>query len=357
MTEQVDAHNEEGDVAGQAEAPSEAGDVQSQLRELREKHEQAMATIESLRGEANKSYVYIPRERHIIPFSGDFEKDGRTVDHFIEEVERVLRIRNQSASDQYDFVMSLLKGAALEEVRLRTDSPFTQVSDVYGYLRDAFTDKRSGPQLLHDFYSCKQREGEDILDYSHALRKALHKIIKRSPDAIANTQVVLRDQFIEGIRDPTLRRELRRHVRDKPSCTMVEVREEACLWTLEEPSMNVKQTKSKGKVSDQVDETYCAAVSAHGDKSVSLTDVLKVVSEQGKQINELTQALKDLATRTTPPTPGAKPRASLRFTEDGRPICLRCQKEGHIAKECPQKSKAREGTSSGNPGNETPQLQ
>lgn len=57
------------------------------------------------------AHVYFPREDHITPFSGDVENNGRSVDNFIEEIERVLCARNQSANDQYDFVMSLLKGA------------------------------------------------------------------------------------------------------------------------------------------------------------------------------------------------------------------------------------------------------
>lgn len=115
---------------------------------------------------------------------------------------------------------------------------------------------------------------------------------------------------------------------------MVEVREEACLWTLEEPSVKAKQPRSKSKVSDPVEETHCAAVNAYGQKSVTLDEVLKVVSEQGKQISELTQVIKDLAVKSAG-TNSVRPRAPLKFTEDGQPICLKCQKEGHIAKKCP----------------------
>lgn len=331
-------------------------DIQAQLTKLREEHERAMATIAGLRGEDNRSYVYISRERHIAPFSGDLEKDGRSVDNFIEEIERVLRtMANRSAHDKYDFVMSLLKGSALEEVRLCTDDKPIPVEDLYKHLREAFTDKRSVPQLLHDFYSCKQREGEDILDYSHAVRKALQQVVKCSPTSISNVQVALRDQFVEGIREPTLRQELRRYVRGKPASTMVEVREEASLWTMEEPSAHAKSTKSKSRVSDQGDEAYCAAVGASGQNPMSLNDVLKVVSEQGKQINELTQAIKDLTTQTAT-TSRVQPRAPLRFTQDGKPICLKCQKEGHIAKECPQKYKVRGVVNSGAQGNDPPQL-
>lgn len=64
------------------------------------------------------SYVYVPRERHIRPFTGDIEKDGRTVDEFVDEVEHALRARNLTPNDECGF-MYLLRGAALEEVRLR----------------------------------------------------------------------------------------------------------------------------------------------------------------------------------------------------------------------------------------------
>lgn len=93
-------------------------DVQGQIQELSRKHAEAMATIAKLSRELTRSYVYVQRERHIQSFSADFIKDGRNVDEFIEEVERVLLVRNQLPEDQTDFI-SLLKGAAFKEVRLR----------------------------------------------------------------------------------------------------------------------------------------------------------------------------------------------------------------------------------------------
>lgn len=93
----------------------EEDDIRLKLRELSQKHDEAMATLESLKGGFNKTYVYVPRERHISPFTGDVEKDGRTVDEFVDEVERALKARNLTPNDECDF-MSLLRGAALEEV-------------------------------------------------------------------------------------------------------------------------------------------------------------------------------------------------------------------------------------------------
>lgn len=187
-------------------------DVQQQISELAKKQQEVMTAISSLNTVPTRSYVYVPRERHIAPLSGDIDKDGKSADEFIEEVERVLSARNQSPSEQFDFVMSLLRGSALEEVRLRKDEEPDQISDLFLYLREAFGDKRSASQLLQNFYSCRQKEGEDIRDFSHALSQALNSILKHHPDSVANEKVTLRDQFVEGVQDPSLRRELRKYV-------------------------------------------------------------------------------------------------------------------------------------------------
>lgn len=61
--------------------------LQAQLSELSVKHEKAMEAIDTLNKGSSRSYIYVPRERKIQPFSGDAAKDGRSVDEFIEEVD------------------------------------------------------------------------------------------------------------------------------------------------------------------------------------------------------------------------------------------------------------------------------
>ncbi len=125
-----------------------------------------------------------------------------------------LSVRNQTPENQADFVLSLLKGAAVEEVRLRKEGQSLRTEDIFSYLREAFREKRSPAQLLQTFYIRKQLEGEDLRAYSHALSQILNSVFKQSPDAIANMNIALRDQFIEGVRDAALRRELRKLMRD-----------------------------------------------------------------------------------------------------------------------------------------------
>ena len=48
-----------------------------------------------------------------------------------------------------------------------------QAVDLFFYLREAFREKRTTPQLLHAFYARRQLDGEDLRDYSHALPQLL----------------------------------------------------------------------------------------------------------------------------------------------------------------------------------------
>lgn len=350
-------------------------DVQQQISELAKTQQEVMSAISSLTSVPTRSYVYVPRERHIAPFSGDMDKDGRSVDEFIEEVERVLAARNQSPPEQFDFVMSLLRGPALEEVRLRKDEETDQISDLFSYLREAFGDRRSASQLLQNFFSCKQRESEDLREFSHALSQALNLVLKHYPSSVANEKVTLRDQFVEGVSDPALRRELRKYVRANPESSLIEVREEAYLWSSEELTPGAQSVRTKrrvcnymttdahGEVGTASERPGCIedvikvlaeqgkiSVADQTEKSVSLEDVMKILAEQGKVITELTKAVKDLAAHnpTSSSAVANQPRTLPKFTADGKPICFRCQSEGHIAKQCPQKRRKDAGNQSGN---------
>ncbi len=332
---------EEAVVVQGAASTRGTGNVQEQIQELSRQHAEAMAAIANLSREPTRSYVYVPRERHIQPFSGDLGKDDRNVDEFIEEVERVLLVRNQTPENQADFVLSLLKGAAVEEVRLRKEGQSLRTEDIFSYLREAFREKRSPAQLLQTFYTRKQLEGEDLRAYSHALSQILNSVFKQSPDAIANMNIASRDQFIEGVRDAALRRELRKLVRDKPQSTLIEVRDEALLWSFEDPKFRASKVALNRNVNTEATEAQCAAMVMPATSSVMLDEVLKVVAEQGKAIGELTQAVQKLTLHCTQPESVNRIRSKMqpRFTDDGQPICFKCNGVGHIAKNCVRKSK------------------
>lgn len=353
------------EAVGHDDLGNPVAELQSQILELGRRHDQVMSTLANMSNVATRSYVYIPRERQLMPFSGDHVKDGQSVDEFIDEVERVIRVRGLNVDDQVDFILSHLRGSALDEVKLCMGGETKQPSDLFSYLRGAFREKRTTPQLLHAFYARRQLEGEDFRDFSHALSQLLNSALQQSHYAVSDSQLALRDQFIEGIRDATLRRELRKLVREKPQSTLFDVREEAMMWVVEDRPRGANVARSRNIVSTcsgEMSEHLNPASAAQSDMASALQEVVKVITQQGKAIGELTNAVRELAVQKGGPSgsQSGKPKFKPRYTDDGQPICLRCEGVGHVARQClvPRSSKDQSTatTSSALQGNGVPPL-
>lgn len=140
------AEDIQGAGAAALEMDIEGGNLNSQLKSLIS--ELVRSQDKLLSGLANIINVH-SRERQIVPFSGDPGKDCQNVDEFIEELGRVIRVRGLSTEDQVDFILSHLRGSALEEVRLCMGVGDKAAEDLFSYLRAAFREKRSTSQLLH----------------------------------------------------------------------------------------------------------------------------------------------------------------------------------------------------------------
>lgn len=313
--------------------------LQSQIQELGRRHDQVMSTLANMNNVNTRSYVYIPREKQIVPFSGDCSKDCQTIDEFIEELERVIRVRGLNTEDQVDFILTHLKGSALDEVKLCMGGGNKLPHDLFTYLRAAFREKRTTSQLLHAFYARKQLDGEDFRDYSHALSLMLNAAIQQSPNIVPNVQLTLRDQFVEGVRDSSLRRELRKVVRERPSATLFDVREEALMWFSEQRPRGANVARSRNLLGVGIGEEIGhvnMTSTALGDLGVALQEIVKVITQQGKAISELTNAVRDLTTQRS--NSGAEKSGKVKFkpkyTRDGQPICLRCEGIGHLARQC-----------------------
>lgn len=159
---------------------------------------------------------------------------------------------------------------------------------------------------------------------------------------MADAKLAVRDQFIEGINDTSLRRELRRMVKEKPESTLQDVREVAIAWSLEEKRSNPRLIKNRQVSCDDINaEGHCSLIS-QDRPSTTLEDIVRVVSEQSKAIGELTIALKESLIKKENPNQGPPRKFKLRpqYTDDGKPICFKCRGEGHVAKECMNRKSA-----------------
>lgn len=361
------SHNVDGaESVDYGDAGNPVAQLQSQILELGQKHDQVLSALSNMSNVNTRSYVYIPRERQIVPFSGDCCKDNQTVDEFIDEIERVIRVRGLNSEDQVDFILSHLRGSALDEIRLCMGGEIKQPQELFSYLRGAFREKRTTPQLLHAFYSRRQSDGEDFRDFSHALSQLLNAALQQSSHVVSDPQLALRDQFIEGVRDSTLRKELRRFVRERPHCTLFDIRDEAMMWCMEDKPRSANVARSRkivGAGPVEMSEQDNSGGTVPTELAVTLQEVVKVITQQGKAIGELTSAVRELTMQkaNVVPDKSTKPKFRPRYTDDGQPICLRCEGIGHLARNCTASHASKAASSSASmsavPGNGVPPLQ
>lgn len=88
---------------------SNAAEMQAQMQELPKLRDEltGLSVEARARSAPTRSYVYVPREAQVQVFNGIRGPDGRSVEEFIDEVERVLRSQEQSSVEQQDCILSL----------------------------------------------------------------------------------------------------------------------------------------------------------------------------------------------------------------------------------------------------------
>lgn len=265
---------------------------------------------------------YIPRERKCPIFRGS---TGIGINDWVEEVQASMRARYLSPLDQAYFIYDHLEGEAKEEIRYRPKVERENPDTILNILQELYGCSKSYVALQENFFSRKQLEGETLQEYSHALFCLMEKVTKSAPGIVQNAPILLRDQFVEHVLDPSLRRELKRLVRLHPGYTLLDVRREAI------------RREQEGQPSDargrsQSVPSFCAVQysQARGSEGFSnrpqdgLAEIKELLVKQQEQINLLTQNMLQLQNR--PPN----------FNRGGPLICRQCQQPGHIARNCRQ---------------------
>lgn len=77
-------------------------------------------------------------------------------------------------------------------------------------------------------------EGESLREYSYALMNLIKKITTKNTDIIPNPDLTLCEQFAQNVNDISLRRELKRLIRQQPDIHFLDFRDEAILFSEDE---------------------------------------------------------------------------------------------------------------------------
>ncbi|KAK3726365.1 hypothetical protein QZH41_006074 [Actinostola sp. cb2023] len=314
----------------------DAKTLQEKVELLLKEQEVAKKALEDLQNPSRSSgvkrqFVVVPRERKIKTFSGR-PKDGsseQTIEEFIEEVKTIIGARDMSKAEQLDFITSHLEGAAKEELKVYPEEDRRDPKKVFEILGDAFGEKRSKPQLLKAFYDRRQKDGESLREFSHALSELWTRVVKKDTKCSADSDTMLRDQFADNVRDALLRKELKRSIRVRPGISFLDIREEGISWSEEEEKSPHATQRFRNTTSTSEVKAESCILQGKDPQDSTLRDLAKMLQQQQEAIKELTAAVARLKS-----SPERKPQGQL---------CYKCRKPGHFARNCTQKEPDTQG--------------
>lgn len=336
-----------------------AEELKKNLEELTKKYEEAMEQLKALKESApvsssssspatsstvgQKQIVVFPRDKKIKNFTGRKTEGDQPVEDFIDELKTTFEARDMTSAERVDFIMSHLEGPAKEEVRMYSKKERSSPDFLLEVLTQAFGEKCSSSQLLKLFYERKQKENETLRAYSYSLNELLKSATKADPKAVPDPEKTLRDQFADNVRDPFLRKELKKFIRER-NPPFLDLREEALRWSEEEerPQRSTPRPPLSQEVSvDTPESSQCSASSTN----TPMDKVLDVLLKQQKSLEELTSSIRDLK------QPRTQNSAKEWSGQRSNIVCFKCNKNGHIARNCRAKDNpsVRRGPSQGKP--------
>ncbi|XP_048848763.1 uncharacterized protein LOC125718760 [Brienomyrus brachyistius] len=271
---------------------------------------------------AGERVVFVPRERKCPMFGG---RSGIGLDEWLEEVQACMRARHLAVSDQAFFLFDHLEGEAREEIRYRSGVERGDPACIIDVLQELYGCSEPYVALQEAFFSRRQQEGETLQEFSLSLMGLMEKVKQRAPSGTLNADVLLRDQFVEHVLDGALRRELKQMVRRQPTATLLDVRGEAIRWEREGlPSSRGRSQSVPSACGIQYGvqgNPRGVGDSVRGSEMRELRELLKGQQEQLRLLTRSVELLQSSHQRS-------------RFPRSSSIICRRCQRPGHIAREC-----------------------
>lgn len=154
----------------------------------------------------------------------------------------------------------------------------------------------------------------------------MERVKQRAPAGILNSEVLLRDQFVEQVLNSFLLHELKQLVRRQPNSTLLDIRAEAIQWEREGSSGGARDC------SHSVPLMCSVQYGVHGGPQASvpspsmteMSEMKEMLKRQQEQLSQLTESIARLQ----------NPQQYNRPPCTGPIMCLRCNQPGHIAQHC-----------------------
>ena len=185
-----------------------------------------------------------------------------------------------------------------------------------------FGDNRDPTEILRQLLSLKQNPGESVRAYSHRLKRQFDMLVKRQralEQQPVYTEVLLRDHFWRSVSDSVLSRVLETELHRTPTMSFLDVREAAIRWGRDD------------HLAPPAAVHHVSTPSPDPTKSNANAGLEALLTTLIDKIDKLAEA------KSAPPAkPPAYRSANDHVDSQGRRLCFKCNKPGHLRRQCRQ---------------------
>ncbi|XP_062384564.1 uncharacterized protein LOC134071743 [Sardina pilchardus] len=148
---------------------------------------------------------------------------------WVENLNAMFRMYKIPDSVQVDFILNQLEGDAKRQILVTAVENRNTAKKVFDRLQDLYGDKMSASVLRSLCFSCRQQPSETVSDFSLRLQELFKKLQQKDSVSMRNCDSLMRDQFVDGMQDKLLKRELRTLIRSTPDLSFAATYREASI--------------------------------------------------------------------------------------------------------------------------------
>ena len=271
----------------------------------------------------------------ITDFSGE---SGRRFADWLRDIERNIATTPGATDDVIRVMVCLtLKGAAAEFfARIVTENPDATWAQLRTLLRAQYCDEADRHIALQKLRLLRQKKDENVQAFCERIRKMAKEAYPDIDDLEGNVviQNALIDRLIEGTSNDGIARKL---IRSRPETF------NAAVERAVREQMSLKHFKLSRQEEDM--EVDSVASSSQFDVLIHKLEGLAAAPSKVDKLDAILARIEKLEGRAPHPSPqrrdSANPKTNTKrtpkWTPDGKPICLYCDKIGHKIADCRKK--------------------
>lgn len=261
------------------------------------------------------------------------------------QVEYLAGLQGLSALQKVQFVLNSLEGEARREVQAAPEANRVTVQAIFDFLMGQYGDTTPVAVLRTKFFNSRQGPRQSVRAFALQLREQFSRLTGRQDHGLGGGEVLLRDQFLLGLREGPVRQSLRVQLRREPDMTFEELRREALALErdqtehLEPPSCLATNVVDPPLATAAPDWKQALREELKRDIREQMSGLSKTVIEELRRehlpppfhFRERAHSDGNRPSERCPPRLGS---SRFQWDEQGRPICNGCGQPEHYFRQC-----------------------